>query len=345
MKPGLALESLRRLNKSLNWSAKPVRIDAPSPTLFRSLVSMLESSHVPDARNGFIAGLLAYTMWGVFPIYIKIVQYVAPTEVLMHRVIWAVPFGALILLFRGQFGAVRNAMGDRSTMLWLLLSAICITGNWFVYIWSVQNGYIFQASLGYYINPLVYVLAGVILFGERLRPLQITAVLLAGIGVLYMVLRGEGFPWMAIALAILFAAYGIIRKQVQVGAMPGLFLETVMLLPLASMWLAVLYLAGDATFASGDLAMDGWLLLAGPFTVLPLLFFATAARNLSLTSLGFMQFIAPTVQFFVGLYYGETLTLAYMVCFVCIWLAVTIFSFDAVRAGRKKPRAVMPTRA
>ena len=308
-------------------------------------MSILKASDEQDARTGVIAGLLAYTMWGLFPVYIKIVNYVDPTEVLVHRVIWAVPFGALILLFRGQFGEVRRALRDRSTMLWLALAALCISLNWFVYIWAVQNDHIFQASLGYYINPLVYVLAGVLLFGERLRGMQMIAVGLAAVGVLFLTLRGEGVPWVALSLAILFAAYGIIRKQVRIGAMPGLFVETAMLLPLAGAWLASLLLAGTATFASGDLPMDGWLLLAGPFTVLPLLFFATAARNVSLTALGFMQYLAPTLQFAFGLYYGETLTVAHIVCFACIWVAVLIFSIDAVRTGRKKPRATVPTGA
>lgn len=308
-------------------------------------MSIFQANDEQDTRTGVIAGLLAYTIWGLFPVYIKIVNSVDPTEVLVHRVIWAVPFGALILLFRRQFSEVGRALRNRSTMLWLALAALCISLNWFVYIWAVQNEHIFQASLGYYINPLVYVLAGVLLFGERLRLLQLIAVVLAAVGVLFLTLRGEGVPWVALSLALLFAAYGIIRKQVRIGAMPGLFVETAMLMPLACAWLVSLLFAGKATFGGGDLSMDGWLVLAGPFTVLPLLFFATAARNVSLTALGFMQYLAPTLQFAFGIYYGEVLTLAHVFCFTCIWIAVLIFSVDAVRAGRKKPRATVPTGA
>jgi len=299
----------------------------------------LQLAGAAEARNGVLAGLIAYTMWGVFPVYFKLIDMVSPFEVLTHRIVWAVPFGALIILWRKQWPEVRRALVDRSMLVWLSLAALCISVNWFIYIWSVQNDRIFEASLGYYINPLVYVLAGVVLLGERLRRLQLVAVVLATLGVLYLTVSGGVFPWAAISLALLFTCYGVIRKQAGVGAMPGLFIETTLLLPFALGWLLYLVALGQASFASGNAGLSGLLMLGGPITVIPLLLFAIAARSLSLTTVGFMQFLAPTLQFLTGLYYGEHLTDAHLVCFACIWAAVIVFSYDAVTAGRKKAPA------
>lgn len=288
-------------------------------------------------RLGIITALLAYSMWGVFPVYFKLVEAVLPGEVLVHRIVWSVPFGALILLLRRQFPAVRKALGDKRMLAWLGLAAICIAANWFIYIWAVQHERIFETSLGYYINPLVFVLVGVVALGERLTTLQSGAVALAATGVLILALYGGIFPWVSVSLALLFTGYGVIRKQVAIGAMPGLFVETLLLLPFACAWYLWLESRGLAVFAAGDISLSALLLLAGPITVLPLLFFATAARNLTLTTLGFMQFLAPTLQFLTGLYYGEPLTAAHLWCFSFIWLAVFLFSADALRQGKKKP--------
>jgi chloramphenicol-sensitive protein RarD len=219
---------------------------------------------------------------------------------------------------------------------WLGLAALSISANWLIYIWAVQNDRIFEASLGYYINPLIYVLVGVAFLNERLRPLQIAAVVAAAIGVLYLTVSGGVFPWVALSLAVLFTAYGVIRKRIVIGAMPGLFVETLLLFPFAMAGLGWLMAHQQAVFAAGDSTMSGLLMLGGPLTVMPLLLFATAARRLTLTTVGFLQFLAPTLQFCTGLYYGETLTSAHVVCFSLIWCAVVLFSLDAVRAGRRR---------
>ena len=289
-----------------------------------------------NAREGLIAGLICYLLWGIFPVYFKLVEIVPAIEVLLHRVIWAVPFGALIIYLRRQWPEVRRALTHRVMLGWLLASAVCISVNWYIYIYAVQTDQIFQASLGYYINPLIFVLAGVILFGERLRRLQLAAVALAGIGVLVLTVSGGEFPAIALSLALLFAAYGVIRKRVVIGAMPGLFVETLVLLPIALVWLGALARTGDMVFGAAGTGMNVLLLIAGPLTVIPLLFFALAARRLSLTTIGFMQFLAPTLQFCVGLYYGEELTLPRTICFVCIWCAVVVFSADAIRQSRRR---------
>ena len=299
-------------------------------------MSGANSSEHSEARLGIVAGLIAYSLWGVFPVYFKIIEAVPPTEVLAHRIVWAVPFGALILLFRRQWPEVRRAFTDRTMVSWLGLSALFITVNWFIYIWAVQNERIFETSLGYYINPLMYVFVGVLFFGERLRSLQLAAVIFASVGVLVLTLSGGTFPWVAISLAVFFTAYGVIRKRVAIGAMPGLFVETALLFPFAMVWMTWLLLTGQASFGTQDMSLAMLLLAAGPVTVVPLLLFAVAARRLPLTMIGFMQFLAPTLQFLTGIYYGEKLTTAHQICFGLIWVAVILFSADAIRAGTKK---------
>ncbi|WOJ98588.1 EamA family transporter RarD [Congregibacter brevis] len=289
-----------------------------------------------ELRSGIFFALAAYGLWGVFPIYFKLLEAVSPTEILLHRIVWAVPFGALIITLRKQWSDVIGAFADLRVVAWLALSALCISGNWFVYIWGVVNERIFEASLGYYINPLMYVAVGVLFFGERLRRAQLVAVILASIGVLVLSVQGSGLPWVSLSLAGLFTAYGIIRKRVAVAAMPGLFVETALLFLLALTGLLWLVLSQGAAFAGGDLTTDALLLLSGPLTVFPLLFFAVAARRLSLITVGFMQFLAPTMQFGVAVYFGEALTTARIVCFGFIWAAVIVFSVDALATGRKQ---------
>jgi chloramphenicol-sensitive protein RarD len=288
-------------------------------------------------RDGVLTALVAYVLWGVFPVYFKLVQAVPPTEVLVHRIVWAVPFGALILHVRKQWPEVRQAFASPATLFWLALAALFISANWFIYIWAVQQEEVLQASLGYYINPLMYVIVGVLFLKERLRRPQIVSVLLAAIGVSYLTIRGGQFPFVAVSLALLFTLYGVIRKQVAVGAMPGLFIETLLLFPFAMAWLGWLMTTQQAEFASGSVSISLLLVLAGPLTVVPLMMFAVAARRLTLTVIGFMQFIAPTLQFIVGIFYGEVLTPAHLVCFGCIWAAVAIFSVDAFYQQKKRP--------
>ena len=288
-----------------------------------------------DVKVGLIAGIAAYTMWGMFPIYFKITQDVPPMEILAHRVVWAVPFGALIIWLRRQWPQVWQAFADPKTLGFLTLAAILIALNWGVYIWAIQIDQIFQASLGYYINPLIYVLIGVMFLGESLRKLQVFAVALATIGVAILTIMGGQFPWISLVLAISFTAYGVIRKQLNVGAMPGLFVETLVLFLPATAYLYWIYTQGNLAFFKMGTDMTMLLVFAGPLTVLPLLAFATAARKLKLSTIGFLQFIGPSLQFLTGVYYGETLSPAHMLCFAFIWSAVALFVIDALKSSRK----------
>jgi len=296
-------------------------------------------------REGLLAALIAYSLWGLFPIYFLIVAAVAPTEVLAHRIVWAVPFGALIIHLRGQWSEVGRALVSSRMVFWLGLAALFISANWLIYILAVQSEQVLQASLGYYINPLMFVLISVVFLNERLRKAQIVSVLLATFGVAYLTVSGGEFPIIAISLAALFTGYGVIRKQVAVGAMPGLFVETLLLLPFALSWLLWLMLIGEASFGSAGWSLSALLLLAGPFTVVPLLLFAIGARRLTLTTIGFMQFIAPTLQFCVGIYFGEELTMPHLICFIFIWTAVAIFSVDTIYSRNKKPPQARPAGA
>jgi len=302
----------------------------------------------PDSNGsgqGVVAGLVAYLIWGVLPVYFKLTEDVDVLEVLAHRIVWAVPFGALILFARKQWPEVRKALRNLRSLAWLMLAALLIAVNWLIYIYAVQHDQVFQASLGYYINPLMYVAIGVVFLGEPLRRLQRLSILLATVGVLVLTVSYGALPWIALSLGVTFTAYGVIRKQIAVGAMPGLFVETLVLLPAAAVWLLWVDSLGTGSFANLSVGTDLLLMMAGPLTVVPLLCFAIAARKLTLTAIGFMQFIAPTLQFLVGLYYGEVLTTAHIVCFVFIWLAVGLFSYDVLNANRRLRSGSGPARA
>jgi chloramphenicol-sensitive protein RarD len=302
---------------------------------------MIESDDLhKELRDGLLSAVIAYTVWGFLPIYFLVLRQIDAEEILVHRIIWAVPFGALIIHFRHQWPEVLRAVRHRATLAWLGIAAFFVAINWFIYIVAVQNNHIFQASLGYYINPLLYVLVGVVFLGERLRRLQLLAVLFATAGVVILTVSAGQFPIISLAIAASFTVYGVIRKRVVVGGMPGLFIETLVLLPFAASWLGWMTMTQQSSFGTGDPGLNGLLMLAGPVTVIPLLFFALAARRLPLSTLGFMQFIGPTLQFGVGVVYGEPLSPPILMCFGFVWMGVIIFSFDAVRVSGR--RAVGP---
>ena len=291
----------------------------------------------PEVKTGLITAIGAYTFWGMFPIYLKLLSSVPAIEVLSHRILWSVPFGALIIIARRQWPEVRAAFTDRRVLFMLSIAAVSIACNWLIYVWAVINDRILEASLGYYINPLMYVAAGVFVLGEKLRRLQIIAVGMATLGVITLTIGNGVFPWVSIALAILFTAYGYIRKTTNVGAMPGLFVEVSLLSPLALIYLFSMASAGLSVFGTTSASMNVLLILAGPVTVIPLVLFALSARRLNLSTVGFLQYIGPTLQFMLGLYYGEPFTLFHAICFGLIWTGLACFSLDAVQANRRAP--------
>jgi chloramphenicol-sensitive protein RarD len=297
----------------------------------------MDTEETPEQRirNGFMSALVAYVLWGFIPIYFIVIKDVDALEVLVHRILWAVPFGAAIIAVRGQWGEVKSVFRHRQMLTLLSVSAVVIAINWLVYIWAIQIDQIYQASLGYYINPLLFAVAGVFIFNEQLRGPQVLAVGVAAIGVLILTVAAGQLPTVALLIGGSFTIYGVIRKRVVIGGMPGLFVETIILLPFALAYLSWIEVQGTAVFFVDGMLISGILMLAGPLTAIPLLFFALAARRLSLATVGMMQFIAPSIQFVVGVIYGEPLTLAHIACFGCIWFAVAMFSWDAWRQSRR----------
>ncbi|MFK8030070.1 MAG: EamA family transporter RarD [Gammaproteobacteria bacterium] len=288
-----------------------------------------------DLRDGVLAGLFAYFAWGILPAYFKAMEAVPPVEMVAHRVVWSVPFGLLIILMRRQWGDVVRAVRHPRTLWLLFATALLISVNWSLFVWAVQNDQMFQGSLGYYITPLFYVLAGVVFYNDPFRKLQKFAIASATVAVGLLVFVGGQFPVIALVLAVSFTAYGLIRKRVEIGGMPGLFIETIILLLPALAYLLWLHQSNSLVFSFSD--GEAWkFMLSGPFTVLPLLMFALAARRLTLSTIGFMQFIGPTMQFILGVYFGEALTPAYVACFALIWLAAALYGYDAWANARQQ---------
>ncbi len=294
-----------------------------------------------ELRLGLACGLAAYALWGLFPLYLKQLAPADPAEIVAHRILWSVPFGAFVLSLRGQWRETLAAVRSWRVVALLALAAVLISVNWLVYVWAVANERMLQASLGYYINPLIFIATGVVVLKEKLSRTQIAAVILAGAGVSVLTFGGGVFPWPSFVLALSFTAYGYVRKTTPVGAMPGLFIETVLLSPFALAFLMWLQSAGALMLGHESFRLDVLLFMAGPATVIPLVLFALAARRLALTTIGFLQYIGPTGQFLLGLYYGEAFTPAHAVCFGLIWTALALISIDAVRRNRK----ITPARA
>ena len=287
-------------------------------------------------RTGLGAAVGAYVIWGFLPLYLILVSSVPPFEFVGWRIIWTLPLCLLIVAFRKQGGEVRRALADHKTLALLLLSATLIAINWVVYVWAIQNGQVYAASLGYYINPLVNVLLGTLLLGERLSRLQWVAVAIAGIGVSLLLAGALTTLWISLTLAMSFGTYGLIRKQVPVGSLPGLTIESAILLvpALGVAWFYAQSPAGSSFVQ--DIGLSLAITLGGALTAFPLLLFAIAARKLPYSTLGFIQFLAPSIVFILGLtVFGEELNFAQAACFACIWTAAAIFVWDLWSRSRK----------
>jgi chloramphenicol-sensitive protein RarD len=273
------------------------------------------------------------------PVFFKQMSAVPSLEIIAHRIVWAVPLLIAIMAVRRQLGEYLGVLASWNLLRWMLASGALISVNWLVYVWAVNNGHILAASFGYYLNPLLNILMGTAFLGERLNRTQVLAVAVAAIGVMVMGAGALDTLWVSLSLAASFCAYGLVRKMAPVGAVPGLAVETTLLLPIAmaaTFWFA--WGAGGLGQHPGwgSDARTTWLLVAGgAITAIPLLLFATAARRMSYSALGFIQYLAPTLQFLCGvLIYNEPLTTPRMVSFGLIWLALAIFSWDAIRRMR-----------
>ncbi|WP_460988089.1 EamA family transporter RarD [Sphingobium sp. TomTYG75] len=291
--------------------------------------------HDQQLRTGLIAAVAAYGLWGLLPIFFKLLHSVTPVEVVAQRVIWSLVLIVGVLAARRNLGALGAALRDRRIVLPLTASALFIGFNWLVYVWSVNNGHVIAASLGYFLNPLVNVALGVLVLKERLRRGQAIAITIAAVGVAIMAAAAFTTLWISVGLAVSFALYGLVRKLTPVAPMVGLGAETLLLAPLALAYL--LWLWGHGGISLGqDSYTSSLLIFSGALTTVPLILFAMAAQRLPLTTLGLIQYLAPTLQFLCGvLLYGEKLTQGQMISFALIWLGLILFATDSLAAARK----------
>ncbi|KTC42343.1 EamA family transporter RarD [Pseudomonas sp. L5B5] len=290
-----------------------------------------------NLRRGYILGLTAYIIWGLFPLYFKAIASVPAVEIIVHRVLWSALFGGLLLMAWKHPGWWRELRDNPRRLAILALSGTLIAANWLTYVWSVNNGRMVEASLGYYINPLINVLLGMLILGERLRRLQWLAVILAAVGVAQQVWQLGSLPWVSLALALSFGFYGLIRKQAPVKALPGLVVETWMLVPIALAWLLLHPDASSAHAAFWTSSEAWWLVAAGPVTLIPLVCFNAAARDLPYTTLGFLQYLAPTLVLLQAvLLFGEHLSSSTLVAFMFIWAGLAVYSVDAWLSLRRR---------
>lgn len=289
------------------------------------------------ASNGLLAAIGAFAIWGVLPLYLRPLAALPALEIMAHRIVWCCLLVFAWLWLRGETGAVRVALANPGTRYRLMASALLISVNWLLYVWSIANGHVIDASLGYFINPLLNVVLGVLLLGERLNGSQKFAVALAAMGVLYLAIVAGRPPWIALTLAASFGAYGLIRKVVRVEAVPGLATETLLLAPFAIGFLAWMQAQGTAAFGHSAPHINALLLGSGLVTALPLALFAYGARLIPLSTVGLVQYIGPSLQFLIGVtIFKEAFSIERGVGFAFIWTALAVYAADGLWRNRRQ---------
>ncbi|PCK29786.1 EamA family transporter RarD [Pseudoalteromonas piscicida] len=292
---------------------------------------------IEEQKKGHLFAVLAFLMWGLAPIYFKQLVHVDAIEILIHRVVWSVFFIALIVLAKQQWPKIKAIVGNPKLLAMLTVTALLLGFNWGLFIWSVNNGYMLDASLGYYINPLLNVLLGMLFLSERLRAAQKFAVLLAIIGVVLQLISFGSFPVIAFSLAGSFAIYGLLRKTLAVESLPGLLIEALILTPIALTYWWWVEPSTTSNLFNNDWYTNALLISAGVITTLPLLCFTAAAKRIPYTTLGFFQYIGPSLMFLLAVvFYGEAFDAERAVTFAFIWGALVMFSLDSYRDRRKR---------
>ena len=297
-----------------------------------------------ELRLGFLCALGAYLLWGGLPLYFRALDHIGPQEMLAHRILWGLPTGLVFIIIAHRWKAFRGAL-TRSNLTWLALSAILIATNWLIYIWAVSAERVTEASLGYFINPLVSVLMGMVFFSESLRRAQWVAIAIAVAGVSVMTWELGRLPWVSLCLCFSFASYGAVRKKVAIDSRAGFTIETAILAPLAFAWLTWFQATGQGGWV-GDYGWD-WLTLplAGPITAVPLILFALAAKRLKLATIGMMQYMTPSLQFLIAvLVFREPFSSVEAIAFGLIWTALIVFTTDSVIGERKARRLARAAR-
>ena len=289
-----------------------------------------QESH-QEHRQGLLQGTLAYLIWGCFGLYFTLLAEVPADEVLAHRIVWCVLFVGLLILLQRKIRSTWTMITSKKTLFWLTISSLLISGNWWIYIWAVGSGQVIAASLGYFLSPLVAVLLGLIFFKEQLNGLQKISVLFAAIGVMWQIAAIGEFPWIAVSLSLLFGFYGVVRKQIAVDSVSGLLIETLIMLPIALIYLALLNTQGVDHFGAFTWELIG----AGVMTAVPLILFASAARKLPLGTVGFLNYIAPFMQFLSAVFIlNEAFGIDRFISFSFIWVGLVVFSIDLFRKSR-----------
>jgi chloramphenicol-sensitive protein RarD len=284
-------------------------------------------------RTGFVLGLMAYGLWGVLPIYFKLLAAVLPFDIVAHRVLWSLPVLALLIFLSQGWPKVREALASPKTLGILVATALLIGGNWLLYVYAVTAGHILASSFGYYLNPLANVLLGRFVLKEKLSRLQWTAVAIAAAGISVLAAGAFGQLWISLTLCATFALYGLLKKVVPADAVTGLAIETALLFPIAILWISWRHSVGVPVMGS-TAEQTSLLLLAGIVSTTPLLLFTAAARRLPYSTLGMLQFVAPTLQFLIAVAYGERVTLAHAIAFAAIWTALGLYVTALLRAPR-----------
>ena len=295
-------------------------------------------SDAREARSvGLAYALLAYGSWGFFPLFWKLLDDIAPLELVAHRVVWACLVYLLLVGWRRRLGELRAGLVDRSVLRAIVPAAVLISVNWLVFVYAVVTDRVLHASLGYFLNPLVSIVLGLLFLRERMRRAQWIAVALAGLGVVQLATLADGVPWIGIVLALSFGLYGLTRKVAPVDGLLGATIESVLLVPIAVGYLAWLAVSGSGAFGTIAVRTDLLLVCAGLVTAAPLVWFANAARRLPLRTLGFVQYLAPSCQFLLAvLVFDEALTSVHVRSFGCIWLAVALFTAESWWHDRKR---------
>ncbi|MEK5080603.1 EamA family transporter RarD [Solibacillus sp. FSL W7-1436] len=294
-----------------------------------------------ELKKGVILAIGAYLMWGIIPLYWKQLQHVGSVEILVGRVIWSFVFTVLFVLLIRQYkqmiADIKMLWKNKKQFFLLFIASVFVSLNWGIFIWAVNNGHLLQTSLGYYINPLISVLFGLIFFKEKISRATAVAVIIAAIGVGYQAVLGGTIPWVSLALALTFAFYGVIKKQIPLDATRGLAIETLFVLPIAVAIYIYLMNTSEIAFMHVDWKTNLLLMGGGIVTAVPLVLFAKSAQKIPLYLLGFIQFLAPTISLMLGIFlYKEPFTLTEFITFVCIWLAVFIFSASKVLEARRQ---------
>jgi chloramphenicol-sensitive protein RarD len=296
-------------------------------------------------QSGVLHAALAYGLWGLFPLYFRLLDEVPAFDVLVHRIVWSLGFVLLLLAGRRQWAWLAQTLRRPRVIAAFAASALLLSANWLTYIWAVANGHVIDASLGYFITPLVNVLLGATVLHERLKPLQWTAVALAAAGVLWLALQGGQWPWIALVIAVTFGAYGLMRKTAPLGALEGLTLETMLLAPFALALLAWDVARPGGVFPAADPVSNLLLIGLGPVTAVPLLLFAAGARRIRLATLGLLQYVAPSIQLALGVWlFREPFSGARMAGFGLIWAALALYSLEGWRqtAGARAQPVLEP---